>query len=298
MHLLSGSGGVLQRWRLADGQEAGNQSGMDLSAISVSGNGKWIVCGTRQGASVWDEQIQEKAIDVAGSNYVVAVDVSPGSGRFATGTTGDDGQANIWNIVTGERLAGPLRHHYTVKGVKFCPNGERVATACEDSIRIFNSHIGDQLITVEVSWKFFRWLGVTPVAWSNNGQQIFAASDNNKIIAFNSSTGSQLVESQAHGSHTGNNSDFRPSIALAANEKFLTTFAPNAITFWDASTLARIGPVIEDKQRLCSIALSPDCSYVATGRYDGKIMIRNLSNILPDLYGPFHVSICAHHVVE
>ena len=286
MHLLSGSGDGIRQWRLADGQEVGKQSGMHLNAISVSTDGKWIVCGTTRGASVWDEKIQEKVVDVEGRNYVGAVDVSPDSTRFATGTY--DQAASIWNIVTGERLVGPLQHDGYVVGVKFSPNGKRVATACGDSlIRIFDNHNGDQLIVIKANLEVL-WLPVTPLAWSSNGEQIFAASGNNKIMAFSSSTGSQLAESQVH-----DNDSKVTSIALAANGKFLSTFVANSISFWDTSTLARINLPIEDSERLWSLALSTDCSYLAAGTSDGRIMTRNLTDIVPDLYGPFHVGIWA-----
>ena len=127
----------------------------------------------------------------------------------------------------------------------------------------------------------------TPLAWSNNGQQIFAASLDRKIKSFDVSTGSQLAESQVHGD------DEVRSIALAANGKLLATFADRSISFWDTSTLTQIGPVIEDRQNIQSIALSPDSSYLATGGEQGNIAIRNLHSILPDLYGPFSVSIYA-----
>ncbi|KAN0091483.1 hypothetical protein V8E55_005049 [Tylopilus felleus] len=39
-----------------------------------------------------------------------------------------------------------------------------------------------------------------------------------------------------------------------------------------------------------SISLSPDGRYLAIGQFEGKIIVRNLGGILPDLYGPFQVS--------
>jgi WD40 repeat protein len=154
-----------------------------------------------------------------------------------------------------------------------------------DSIRVFDSRNGDQLIAIETDIP--SWGPITPLAWSNNGQQVFTASSDHKIKSFDVSTGSQLAKSQVPGD------DAVVSIALAANGKFLATFADRSISFWDTSTLTQIGPVIEDSQGIRSIALSPDCSYLATGGWNGNITIRNLNNILPDPYGPFRVSIYA-----
>ena len=80
--------------------------GMNMFAIAVSRDQRWIVCGA-EGASVWDGEMGEKVIDVEDTNRVWAVDVSPDSTRFATGT---DEDARIWGITSGERLVGPLKH--------------------------------------------------------------------------------------------------------------------------------------------------------------------------------------------
>ena len=287
MQLFSGKEDGLRRWRVADGQEVGNRMGKDvIAAISVSRNGKWIVCGTSRGASVWDAKTQEMSIGVEGTVYVRAVDISPESTRFATATGIDDNKASIWNIITGERLVGPLQHDDGIIGIKFSPNGEHIATAVADNtIRVFDSRKGDQLIAIKAN--ISPWSVSTPLAWSNNGQQFFAASRGHKIKSFDVSTGSQLAESQVYGD------DEVRSIALAANGKFLATLADRSISFWDTSTLTQIGPVIEDSQNIQSIALSPNPNYLATGGYKGNITIRNLNNILPDLYGPFSVSIYA-----
>ena len=289
MQLLSGKQDGLRRWRVADGQEVGNQIPMDVNAISMSRDGKWIVYGTVKGASVWDAKTLEKAIEVdsESTNYVDAVDISPESTRFATGTGehGGGNNASIWNVITGERLVGPLQHDGRLVGIKFSPNGEHIATANDGSIqvRVFDSRNGDQLITIDA--RIPSWGAITPLAWSNNGEQLFVASGDSKIKSLDVSTGSQLAELQVHGDNEV------VSIVLAANGKFLATFANHSISFWDTSTLTQIGPVIDDSQRVRSIALSPDCSYLVTGGWNGNITLRNLNNILPDLYGPFHVSI-------
>ena len=289
MHLLSGKQDGLRQWRVADGQEVGNRIPMDVNAISVSRDGKWIVYGTTRGASVWDAKTQEKAIEVEGTNDVNAVDISPESTRFATGTgqKKSDYKACIWNIITGERLVGPLPHDGRLAAIKFSPNGKHVATANDGSIqvRVFDSRNGDQLITINA--RIPSWGAITPLAWSNNGEHLFVASSDRKIKSFDVSTGSQLAELQIHGDNEV------VSIVLAANGKFLATFADHSISFWDTSTLTQIGPVIDDSQRVRSIALSLDCSYLVTGGWDGNITLRNLNNILPDLYGPFLVSIYA-----
>jgi len=262
--------------------------------MSVSRDCKWIVCGTFEGASVWDAKTQEKAIEVEGGSFVNTVDISPDSTRFATCTEAshEKGSITIWNTLTGERLVGPLQHVGAVRGIKFSPNGERIATVCqaENSLHVFDSHNGGQLVKINGIGFSYGWSSTTPLAWSpSNREQIFLGSGNSKIMSFDVSTGSELAEWQVH------NAGDVVSIALAANRKFLATFTGNSagISFWDTSTHSQIGSVIQDSQRIWSIALSPDCSYLATGGFNGNITIRNLSNVLPHSYIPSLVSICA-----
>ena len=282
-HILGGGNGVILRWRLEDGEAVGKQTlGKTVYAISASMNQKWIVCGTQEGASVWDAEMQEKIIDVEGGDTVNAVDVSPDSTTFATGA---DRAVSIWHMTSGERLVGPLKHDFYVTAVRFSPNGERIATASSGRpIRVFDSRNGDELTTIETVTPS-AWPN-TLLAWSHDSRQIFAASKDSKIKSFDVSTGSKLAESQ-----TLNGGDVK-SIALAANGKFIATFAGGVMFFLDTSTLSLIDPVIDDGKEIYSIALSLDSDYLATTRVDGKITIRDLGAILPDAYGPFHVSIC------
>ena len=257
---------------------------MKLRAIHVSKDHKWVVCGTSNGASVWDGDMDEKLITVEGGNDVWAVDVSPDSTRFATGT--NKFEVSIWNI-TAERLVGPLKHDNSVTGAKFSPSGGQIATACYGgSIRIFDSYNGDKLISIDTTTPNIA--ATTPLAWSADGQQIFATSNDDKIRSFDASTGSQLAELQIL-----NDGYDVTSIALAPNGKFIATFADQSISFLDASTLTRTGPVISDSGDIRSIVISQDNSYLATGQFYGKFVIHKLSQILSDSYGLFHVRLCA-----
>ena len=277
-HLLCGGGDGIRRWRLSDGQEVGRQTGMHVYALSASRDRQWIACGTTKGASVWDRELHEKLIDVEGRNWVDAVDISPDSTRLATGT--DKHEVSIWSITTGKRLVGPLPHDRSVIGTRFSPNGEHIATATYGGLlRVFGSRNGDALVTIDTTTPAHSLS--TPLEWSSDGRRIFATSYNKKIKSFDASTGSQLAELQIP-SH---------SLALAPNSKFIATCTDHSISFLDASTLARTGPVIPESGRIYSIAISQDNGYLATGQVDGKTVIRNLSKILPDLYGPFDVSI-------
>ena len=281
-YFFDGTRNEIRRWRLADGQELGKQTGMDMYAISVSKDQKWIVCGTTKGASVWDIELRKKVIEVEGRECVYSVDVAPDCTRFATGTIEE---VTIWSIMTGEKLLGPLEHGNYVFGVKFSPDGGRLATACDDStIRIFDARNGngDQLISIKNPIPAASYF---PIVWSAHGQQLFAVSTDYKIKSFDSSTGSPLAEWQIHENDNG-----PMSIALSANGKFIASSAGGFVSFWDTSTHTQLG-IIEETHNIHYVSLSPDGCRLATGSTDsGSSIIWDLTGILPGSYLPGNVS--------
>ena len=281
-HFFDGTSNEIRRWRVADGQELGKQTGMDVYSISVSKDQKWVACGTTTGASVWDAELREKVAEVEGGKRVYVVDAAPDCTRFATGTKG---QVIIWSITTGVKLLGPLKHGGSVRGVKFSPDGGRLATACYDdsTIRLFDAHNGDQLITIENA---ITGDPLLPITWSTHDQRLFAISTGHKIKSFDSSTGSPLAEWQIH-----DNDDGPMSIALSANGKFIASSAGRFVSFWDTSTHTQLGIVEETDDIVRSIAFSPDGCRFGTGSIDsGSSIIWDLRGILPDTYLPGNVS--------
>ena len=275
-HFFDGTTREIRRWRLADGQELGKQTEMNMYAISVSKDQKWVACATTSGASVWDAELREKVTEVESGDRVWSVDVAPDCTKFATGTSGR--QVTIWSITTGERLLGLLERGNGINGVKFSPNGGRLATACCDdsTIRIVDAHNGDHLISIENPMPHASY---HPIVWSTDGQQLFATSGDYKIKSFDSSTGSPLAEWQIH-----ENSGGPMSITLSPNGKFIASSAGRFVSFWDASTHTQLG-IVEETHKIHSVALSHDGCRLATGsKESGSSTIWNLRGILPDSY--------------
>ena len=284
-HFFDGTRKEIRRWRLADGQELGKQTGMDVFGISVSKDQKWVACGTTSGAIIWDAELREKVVEVENGKDVLSVDIAPECTKFATGTYTE---VTIWSITSGKKLLGLLEHsngvNLNVRGVKFSPDGGRLATACEgdSTIRIFDTHNGDQLISIENPLPGDSYL---PIVWSAHGQRLFAISKDYQIKPFDSATGSSLAEWKIH-----ENDDGPMAIALSANGKFIASAAGYFVSFWDTLTHTQLG-IVEETHNIRYIALSPDGSRLATGSINsGSSIIWNLRGILPDSYLPGNVS--------
>ena len=288
-HLFSGGEDkAVRQWDVATGQEVGEPMEMDSNvyAIAVSSDHRWIVTGSFCSTSVWDAKTHENVIEVEVEAGSISIDIHPDSSRFASGRYFEQ-TVNIWDITTGERLLGPLQHDNRPLGVKFSPGGEYIAAAGDQYTRVFDSRSGNQLTSIKIGMP--TWCPMTPLAWSSDGQQIFTASCHRKLRAFDAPAGSQLAESQPIHDH----GDVASITLPIGNGKFISTFATSSISFWDTSTFTQIGPAIEDRERIRSIALSADGSSLATGGRNGKITIRSLSGLLPECYGPFNVGSCA-----
>ena len=295
-HVLSGGvEGMLRRWRVDDGREAGEPirvEGAEIFAAALSPDLKWLVCGLRPlkwrdgnvYVRVWDAKTHEKVLDITGHNDTVySVDVSPDSTKFATGSA--DQLAFIWNMTTGDKLVGPLEHEGYVVAVRFSPNGDRIATATAEnpdakSIRIYDSENGQLLLDIPFTFKrcISSWL-----AWSADGLQLFAASRNSQVKCFDTSSGSLLSTWSVPGGGPA-------SVILSRNQKFAVVVACKSLSLWDTSTQQQIGTAIEHASRVWSIVLSPNDDWVATGEHNGKVTLRSLRDILPASYLTVDVS--------
>ncbi|KAF8557900.1 hypothetical protein OG21DRAFT_1494421 [Imleria badia] len=284
--ILSGDGeAMLRRWRVDNGHEDGEPiriEGRQIYAAAMSPNRRWLVFGLlcRPNVTVLDAQTHQKVFDIHGhaSVQVISVDVSADSTKFATGSC--DNLASIWCMTTGERLVGPLGHEWEVVTVRFSPTGDRIATATgvdrEKSyyIRIFNSGNGHQLLCIP--FRFFSHIS-SPLAWSADGRQIFAASYN-VVKRFDTASGSLLSSWSIPGGGS------RTSIVLSHNQKFAAIVAHGSLSFWDTTTEKQISTVINHSRPVWSIALSPNDDCIATGGENGKVTLRSLHDILPRSY--------------
>lgn len=294
--LSGGVEGVLQRWRVDDGNKVGEPirtEGLPVLAAALSPDRKWIVCGLKPSRSananfvgVWDAQTRERVLDVKGhTNAVPSVDVCSDSTKFATGSA--DNCAFIWNMTTGTRLVGPLRHGGLVVAVRFSPNGDRLATATAEnppgvakSIRIYSSNNGQLLLDIpEV--RVGNYVS-SPLAWSADGRRLFAASysdSNSEVKRFDTASGSLLSKWSVPGG------GYTTSIALSRNQKFIAVVAYKSLSFWDTSTHKQIGTTIEHTSTVWSIALSPNGDCVATAERNGKVTlhISPVSYLTPDV---------------
>ena len=261
-HLLSGGDGNVEVWRVEDAKKIATMEvtrGDDVQCLAVSKDGRWIAAGTDEGdVYVWDAETREQVWSHReDTRDINAVDFSSDSTRLVSGS--DNTKAAVFDIATRKRVQ-TLDHQSGVFAAKYSPQGDRIATGTNDSIRVWDSNDGHLLMTIEV--------GVTPyfntgLLWSDN--HLFTISDS-KIKQLETSAGSAVSEWPVP------TSDEYSCIALPNHRKFIAYTSKRTATFWDTTAHAQLN-LLEHTQDIRSIAISPDDRFLAIGGWAGNITI-------------------------
>ena len=283
-YLWSASDKGLRMWRVEDGEEMARlepQGGVECFAMSK--DERWIAVGTILNTIVvWDARTCEKVFSVEGGRW--GVDFSPDSSRLVSASTkGDFGDISwtIWDIATGKQVQ--TFHHEvardnfklpTIYAVKYSPQGDRIATAIEHSIRVWDSNDGRLLVRVNTSCKGLFWCD----------DHLFVASGH-EIQQINASTGSQMSKWLVSYDHL-------PYMALPQHGGFIAYSTEHMVTFWDTATHTQLGRIYYPLG-IGPIALSPDNRFLATGsrRRDGKIIIKSLPHVAVSIRLIFHCGV-------
>ncbi|KAG6377833.1 WD40-repeat-containing domain protein [Boletus reticuloceps] len=288
-YLVSGDAGGVRVWRVKDGKEMAAMQVNAALCAAVSNDGKWIAVGTVWGeVSVWDAQTHKQVFkQVEDYDVIRAVDFSPDSSRLVAAQWNH--KASVWDIATSkqvlqlyhvhdtvvekdERLSSSdssvrlLKTNTVVMTAKYSPQGDRIATATGDCVRVYDSIYGHPLMELKVNVTSMFDHG--PL-WFDN--RLLVASDNRiKLLeAFKGTVASEWPVPKI---------DFGSCIALPKHGRFLAYSTKSTVMFWDISTHNQLS-VIQHPQEIWSLAVSPDDRHLAIGGRDGKIIIESLSHI-------------------
>ena len=237
--------------------------------LAASKDGRWIATGSNdRSVVVWDAKTFESFFRHKENIQVRAVDFSPDSTRLVHASLASARQtytATVW-VVAAHKKVLTLDHEGWVIAAKYSPQGDRIATATHESVRVWDSNDGRLLMDIPVTvTQYYN----ARLLWSNN--HLFFISDKRTLKQFEASTGSAVSEWPIDTTTFLLGS----CIALPQHGAFI---AYSIVTFWDTSTHAQLG-LFKEPHYIRSIALSPDDRLLAIGGTGGKITIRSLSRI-------------------
>ena len=265
-YLLSGGDGGVRVWRVEDGTHVARMETRAVRCLAVSKDGRWIAAGTYLGdVFVWDAKTHKQVFKHnEDSRDINGVDFSPDSTRLVSAS--ENRMATIWDIPTRQRVQ-TLRHDNFFKAAKYSPQGDRIATATVDAIRVWDSKDGRLLLDIKV--RVDPWHN-TGLLWSNNHLFVISGSRSQQIDASTGSVVSQWPLPE---------SDYYSCIALPKHGEFITYSANRTVTFRDTSSHTQLGH-IQHPQDIHSIALSPDDEFIAIGGERGKVCLsRIIANV-------------------
>ncbi len=213
-------------------------------------------------------------------------------------SAGDGREVIIWNVETGERLAGLDVAHRVVYDLAFSPGGKLLAAACEDGsvrawwtsgerklFREFKGHkgrvfslafgekgrllaTGGQDRTVRI-WSVGKGeqIGglkghdrdVRSVAFSPDGKRVVSASIDRTVRIWEVKGGRQVHKLEGHDEEVSS-AAFSPDgrTVVAAGRR-------NYLTLWDAASGRRLDRLSPHRGRLSKVLFSPDGKKLALG---------------------------------
>ncbi|KAF8124713.1 hypothetical protein EV363DRAFT_1539540 [Boletus edulis] len=277
LSIVSGEESTVQLRHLGDdlmGQPIEPSTG--ALAVAASKDGRWIVTGTTDGFAIWKRV--ERGVELVERHAIGAVrtiDISSDSKWVVTGS--DDRTVDMWDISTGKRRLGSLKHEYNVVAVKFCPCGERLATATLfGSVRIYVPSSGQwqKLLTIPISVNSTLSSPNIAFAWFAHRPQLFAVSQG-QIKCLNSDDGSLVFQWATRGvKHPS-------SVILSPNSKFIAYSINNAVVIRDTATRQQIGDTLKLEGDVSCIAFSPKSDFLVAAA-GAKFIIWNLRQLPTD----------------
>ena len=264
-HLVSGGWEGVQVWRVKDGERQATMKVGIVWSVAVSKDGRFIAAGSSLGdVFIWDGMTYEQvfADKIPGRPTIHDVDFSPDSTRLVSANEWHC-TATIWDVSGARKLKVQTLDHglYWVLAAKYSPQGDRIATASDKSVRVWDSNDGQLLVDVNVGLKPRRGL-----LWFDN--HLFYKTDNSKIKRIDAFTGSTVSEWLVpHDDYSW--------FALPQHGQFIAYSTEDNITFWDTLTHTQLGLIPRSSKRgPITFSLNDRIAIVAQEK---KIIINTLS---------------------
>jgi WD40 repeat protein len=290
-----------RQWDVKAGKEIEEAQGVcegSVREVAVSRNGRWVVSGGELGELKACEGETGIVKTFKGHSQTInCIDISADNTRLASGS--DDFTARIWNLDTGELVAGPFKSRNYVGAVRFSPDSKKLAVKSWSGRCLEVWDVQSQKLDVKVG-EFDRSLAagtVTPIFWTNDNKNILAAFSFTRkdpvktVYEFDAST-LETVGSPFQG-HT----DYVTGLALSFRGALLASASwDNTIKLWDCESRQLLASF--DVQKPWLLVLSPNSRQLAytayTEDYDYKIYICDTP---PDVLAQARVRILHKHLL-
>ena len=239
-----------------------------MIGVAFSPDGDRLVAGgTPAMAAVFDAESGELDLRLDEfSRPIISVEFSPDGDRVL-GMSAQHATAPIWDATTGELQ----REFYTDPGgirlpvgtdAAFSPDGELVATADEEAVRIYDANDGAVVADIPGFDGYAR-----SVEFSPDGSRLLAAGDDGTARAWEVETGEEVRVFRGHRGEVLDAS-YHPDGTLV-----LTAGRDGTARFWDAQTGGQLQELERASGALSSAAFSPDGLWIVTAGEGGSVLV-------------------------
>ena len=253
-----------------------------VRSIALSPDGKLLAAAggpPQRGGEIkiWDLQTQQLLRTLNGhKDCIYSVAWSPDGKLLASGSY--DKMVKLWDAATGQIIKNLQDHIDAVFAVAFSPDGKHLASGSQDrSVKIWDIATGQRLYTLSDSGD-----GLTSITYSPSGKQIAAAGYDKTIYVWD------LGDSDGHLAHSLiADEDSILSLAWTPDGKTLiTSSSDGSIRFRDAATLDPIRVIDHQSEWVEAIAISPDGTRLAAGRFNGTMSLYDVKSF-KEVLGPW-----------
>ncbi len=299
---LLASGGIdgsLRVWDIDDKTQRRQLEGDNgyIRAVTFSWDGLAIASGGQNGSTkLWSSEEGELLQSLEGHEYFVdAVSFCPDDRTFVS--AGGDKTVRVWDVRTGEELRMLQGHTGSVWAARCSPDGSTIVSgSCArmdanenclaGEIIFWDIESGEQIDKVEAHAGSVRAL-----AFSSDGSKLASASclesegdtcTRGEIILWNPADRTQYRRIAAHPTIVDD-------VTFSADDRWLASGScrqpdhggciTGEATIWDVESGAEIVTYIGHFGGVSSVAFAGGGNYLATGGYDGDILLWPLDNL-------------------
>ncbi len=266
-----------------------------LQTATWSPDGRHLVTGGENGqACIWDVSSgdQVRCMDTGGGS-LWTLSWTPDGERLATGS--EDGVLRLWEVESGFLLETLRGHTGRLTHLAFAPDGERLVSAGEDGlVRMWNAASSTALLPLPYqsensNFEFThngRYLAL------DSGNAVITDGEPSKLAIWDLSTGQPVIKNLTQGY-----SNFWTMIKYSPDERMLLAFGPDgpfpdglsgmsvvyAFDAWGGELRQKFTATVVDPfyDLFRAEAWSPDGSQIATGTFDGEILIWDFQSARP-----------------